>query len=58
MEENPSVSETLDDDDDEDHCSDSDLEELPDLRKGFVAASEIDPEKESKRVSTRATPMH
>lgn len=40
-------------DDDGDHCSDSDLEELPELPKGFVTATEVDPEKEERKVSAR-----
>ncbi|KAG8956424.1 helicase [Tulasnella sp. 408] len=37
-------------DDDGDHCSDSDLEELPELPKGFVTATEVDPEKEERKL--------
>ncbi|KIO21365.1 hypothetical protein M407DRAFT_218326 [Tulasnella calospora MUT 4182] len=37
-------------DDDGDHCSDSDMEELPELPKGFVSATEVDPEKEERKL--------
>ncbi|KAG9018091.1 helicase [Tulasnella sp. 427] len=42
--------EPLDSDDDGDHCSDSDLDELPDLQKGFVAATEVDPERQERKL--------
>ncbi|KAG8980418.1 helicase [Tulasnella sp. 425] len=40
-------------DDDGDHCSDSEVDELPDLPKGFVTATEVDPEKEERKLKKR-----